>query len=121
MIRSSATCSCSHAVREWSGLSRQGADDTGGAAACEHPRWQVAGDDRPGAYDGVGADRHATGDDHAGGQPDVAPDRDGFGGLPPIPTPGGLEGMQWREELDVRPDLDVVTDGDPRDVGKLAP
>jgi hypothetical protein len=94
----------------------QHADDAGRVAHRHDIRRQAPGHNRPAADDGVLPDRHAGQHDRTAPEPDVVADRDRFGRLPLVPPRLRLDRVGGGEELDVGPDLDVVPDGDRRDV-----
>src|SRR5215217_2929576 len=79
-------------------------------------RRHVLGYDRACTDDGVLANTHPTKDYRASAKPHVIPYRDRLSRLPLRPTQLCVGRMRRRQELDVRPDLNVVADHNPGDV-----
>src|SRR4051812_33757280 len=97
------------------------ADHAGRVADGDDVRRQVPGHDRPSADDGVVADRHTGQHDDATTEPYVVTDGDRLRRLPLVATGAGLNGMGRGQQLDVRPDLHVVADGDRSDIERDEP
>ena len=72
----------------------------------------VVGDDRTGSYDDAVADGHARADDHSAAEPAVIANTDRFACLYGLPALQIVMRMIRRQQLAVRPDERVGTDGD---------
>ncbi len=76
----------------------------------------VAGDDRPGADNSLIPDRHAGQNDRSAADPDIPADAHGTPKLQPGAAPCGIAWMIGGINLNGRPDLRAIADGDVRDV-----
>src|SRR5262249_25338609 len=96
-------------------------DHTTRVTDCYSVRWDVPHHDAPGSNHAVVANRHPRTDDAMSSEPDIVSDVYGFRRLKPAASNLCLRRVKGCVDVNARPDLSIVPDGDEVAVEEHAP